>query len=289
MAASTLLAAPELYNLGREHKGFNFKLYAWWASMGAAEAVVVYFIMYGIYGEAFFTRDNRLYAMGCLAYSICVVSISVKLQVIELHNKTVTAAIAIVLSVGGWWLWNLALSGFYNKYDPIYNVNHGITERFGRNPLWWLTLVLGVMAVVLFEIITKTIRTAIWPSDVDTFQALEHDAGVQKRFEEASEDLLQQGWHRDAMKTSIDLEGEAQKQAEREAQVQELLERPRTVDGTAGDSGVRERHYGPRNTIEHGSIRVGEGAAQDKTGSSIDVSEVFSKGFGQVKKGQELK
>ena len=289
LAASTLLAAPELYNLGREHKGFNFKLYAGWASMGAAEAVVVYFIMYGIYGEALFTRDNRLYAMGCLAYSICVISISLKLQVIELYNKTVTAAIAIVLSVGGWWLWNLALSGFYDKYDPIYNVNHGLTERFGRNPLWWLTLLLGVMAVLLLEIIVKSIRTAIWPSDVDTFQALEHDAEVRKRFEEASGDLLQQGWHQDAKEADTDLERKVQEQAEREAQVQELLERPRTMDGMAEDSGVRERHSGPSSGIEHSPVGMSKDENSEKPRKSIDVSELLSKGFGKVKKGQELK
>ncbi len=216
LAASTLLAVPELYKTGREHKGFNFKLYAWWASMGATEAVMVYFIVYGIYGEALSTRDNRLYAMGCLAYSICVISISIKMQIIELYNKSVTAAIAILLSVGGWWIWNLALSGFYDQYDPIYNVNHGLIERFGRNPVWWLTLVLGVMAVVLFEITIKSIRTAVWPSDVDTFQASEHDLEIRKSLEEASAHLLQQGWHSGHERDNLDLEREAQEPAERE-------------------------------------------------------------------------
>ena len=279
LAASTLLAVPELYNLGREHKGFNLKLYVWWASMGAMEAVMVFFVIYGIYGEAVFTRDNRLYAMGCLAYTICVISISTKLQVIELYNKSTTAVMAIVLSVGGWWAWNLALSAFYNEYDPIYNVNHGITERFGRNPLWWLTLLVGVMAVVLFEIAIKSVRTAIWPSDVDTFQALEHDIEVRKRFEEASADLLQQGWHRGTKKPSLDLGREAQDQIEREAQVQELLDRPRTMDGTNYDSGIRRRDSG--TAVKNGM--------QEKFRPSVDISELFSKGFGKVKKGQELK
>ena len=288
LAASTLLAVPELYSLGRENKGFNFRLYAWWASMGGVEAVMVYFTMYGIYGEALFTRDNRLYAMGCLAYSICVISISMKLQVIELHNKTVTAVIAIVLSVGGWWLWNLALSGFYDKYNPIYNVNHGLTERFGRNPLWWLTLVLGVMAVVLFEIMIKSIRTVIWPTDVDTFQALEHDHEVRERFEAASADLLKQQRSRDAEKASLDPEREAREQVEREAQVQELLARPRTIDGTAEGSGVRKRHAGAPEGIEHESVVAGKDGAPDEPRGSIDIAELFRKGFGTVKKGQEL-
>ncbi|KAI9876412.1 MAG: hypothetical protein M1823_007286, partial [Watsoniomyces obsoletus] len=151
LAASTLLAVPELYSIGREHKGFSFKLYAWWAAMGAAEAMMVFFIMFGIYGEALFTRDNRLYAMGSLAFSTCVIAISIKLQIIELHNKSGPAATAILLSVGGWWMWNLALSALYNKYNPIYHVNHGFIERFGRNPLWWLTLLLGVLTELGFD------------------------------------------------------------------------------------------------------------------------------------------
>ena len=288
LAASTLLAVPELYSIGRDHKGFNFKLYVWWASMGAVEAVMVYFIMYGIFGQALFTRDNCLYAMGCLAYTICITSIAIKLQVIELHNKSTTAVSAIVLSVGGWWVWNLVLSSIYNKSDPIYNVNHGITERFGRNPLWWLTLILGVMAVVLFEISIKTIRTAIWPSDVDTFQILEHDLEVRKRFEEASSDLLQQGWSRGIKKSSLDLDREAQHQAEREAQVQELLERPRTFDGKKEDSEIRRRQSGQDDGTESVPVAPSKTAMQEKDRRSIDISELFTKGFGKVKKGQTL-
>ena len=43
LAASTLLAVPELYGIGQRNGGFNFKLYAYWATLGAIEAVIVYF------------------------------------------------------------------------------------------------------------------------------------------------------------------------------------------------------------------------------------------------------
>jgi phospholipid-translocating ATPase len=289
LAASTLLAVPELYSFGRMARGFSFAIYVWWAAMGAIEAVIVYFIMFCVYGEAIFTRDNRLFAMGCLAYSICVIVISTKLQAIELHNKSVAALIAIVLSVGGWWLWNLALSGFYDKNNPIYNVNHGITERFGRNPLWWLTLVLGVMSVVLFEMVTKILKGWFKPSDAEVFQALEKDIEVRKRFEESAAHLLQNGWAGTGRKSSLDLRREANEQAEREAHVQTLLKKPRNLDGTNSSASIRQRCSSSDEGQENVSTIAAKSDKQGGLRRSVEISELFSLGYGKVKKGEELR
>ena len=242
--------------------------------------------MFSIYGEALFTRDNQLYAMGCLAFSSCVTIISLKLQAIELHYKSIAAVIGIVLSVGGWWVFNLALSGFYPKDDPVYFVNHGIIEYFGQNPLWWLTLILIVLAVVLLEVILKIIWSTIRPTDVDIFQAYERDIEVRKRFEEAAADLLQQGWDRGVKKSSLELAQETQQQVEREAQVQELLERPRTMEEPV--PGIRRRHSQPTDDGET-AAPIPNGQESDVTRKSFDVGELFSKGFGKVKKGEQLK
>ena len=50
LAASTLLAVPELYNIGQRNKGFNFRVYLWWATLAVCEAVLIYFFVYAIYG-----------------------------------------------------------------------------------------------------------------------------------------------------------------------------------------------------------------------------------------------
>ena len=184
LAASTLLAVPELYNLGQHNRGFNIKVYFWWAFLATCEAMIVFFTMYGIYGEALFTRDQELYAMGALAFTACVVVISLKLQVLELHNKSVAAVIAIFLSVGGWWLFNIFLSLVY-PLNVVYNVRHGLLDRFGKNLLWWTTLLLIIGAVSMFEILIRLLRTMLFPTDVDTFQEYEQDREVRKRFEEA--------------------------------------------------------------------------------------------------------
>ncbi|KIX08736.1 uncharacterized protein Z518_03393 [Rhinocladiella mackenziei CBS 650.93] len=288
LAASTLLAVPELYNIGQRHRGFNFKLYVWWATLGAGEAMIVYFLMYSIYGEAFFTRDQGLYAMGSLAFSGCVVIISLKLQFIELHNKSVMAAVAIFLSVGGWWLWNLILSSIY-PFDPIYSVKRGFLDQFGRNPLWWITLLLIILVICLLEVIIKAVTAAFWPSDIDIFQGFEQDREVRKRFEEAAADLLQQGWDRGTKKSSLELTREAAVQAEREAQVQELLDQPRNMDERK--SWIRRRHSGMSpNRGRDVKIRQTEERHDMKEvqRKSIDMGELFTKGFGAVRKGHEL-
>ena len=289
LAASTLLAVPELYSVGRLSRGFNFRLYLYWAGMGAVEAVVVFFTMYGIYGQAIYEQDNRVFAMGCLCFSACVTVISVKLQGIELHNKTITAGVAGGLSVGGWWVWNLALSGFYDRYDPIYDVRGGITGRFGRSVSWWATLIVVVLGVVLFEVVVKAVRMRGWPSDTEVFQGLERDEGGKRRFEESAAGLMQEGSRGGEKKESVEVEREVNEQEEREKQVQELLERPRTLDGASDEPvmGIRRRH----SSKDNGGTRDGLHSKNEVEGvkrTSIDVSELFAKGFGKVKQGQEL-
>ncbi|EHY53187.1 putative phospholipid-transporting ATPase DNF3 [Exophiala dermatitidis] len=310
LAASTLLAVPELYNIGQRNRGFNFRLYLWWASLGACEAVIVFFIMYSIYGMALFTRDQDLYAFGSLAFSGCVVVISLKLQFIELHNKSVAAAIAIFLSVGGWWLWNIFLSCVYPD-DVVYNVHHGLLERFGRNLLWWITLLLIVLVVCLLEVALKAFGAVFWPSDVDVFQGFEQDREVRKRFEEAAADLLQQGWDRGTKKSSLELAREAAEQAEREAQVQELLNKPRgnVEDGlpsqrptawmkrtASGVSAIMGAAAGAGGVNESKSVNRPQPQESQEmqdicpiARKSVDIGELFSKGFGAVRKGPDLR
>ncbi|ETI21650.1 hypothetical protein G647_07997 [Cladophialophora carrionii CBS 160.54] len=292
LSAPTLLAVPELYNIGQRNQGFNFRAYVRWCTLGACEAVLVYFLVHNIYGLAWFTQDQELYAFGDLVYSVCVVVISLKMQFIELHNKALPAAIAIFLSVGGWWLWNLILSCIY-PFSPIYNVNHAFLDRFGRNLLWWVTLILTVAAVCLVEVTIKAVKATVWPSDVDVFQGFEQDREVRKRFEEASAELLQQGWDRGTKKSSLEIARETAEQAEREAQVEELLQKPRgmttetrpkTKRNESGfsmkSSTSTKRQQNPANR-SHEMTQVPQPPPGRK---SIDIGELFSKGYGAVRR-----
>ncbi len=82
-----------------------------------------------------------------------------------MHNKSIVAAISLFCSIGGWWLWNIVLSATYTN-NVIYNVRGGFLDRFGRNILWWLTLLFIVLTCNVFEFAVASIRGAFWPTDV---------------------------------------------------------------------------------------------------------------------------
>ncbi|PGH06776.1 phospholipid-translocating ATPase [Blastomyces parvus] len=311
LAASTLLAVPELYTKGQRNGGFNIKIYLSWAFMGSCEAMVVYFTMYGLFGRAFFTLDNGVFAMGLLTYTTCVIIINLKLQFLEIRYRTVMAAIAILLSIGGWFLWNIILSRRY-EVDAIYNVRDNFLPRTGRNLLWWVTLLLAVVAVLLFEICVTTLRVALFPTDVDHFQEFEGDLEIRKRFEEAAASELQQGWDRGKKKSSLeilaDLDGgavaemeaaDAERERERERQVQELLDRRSTPSGQRKGKGgdgadvqMEEVELEDSRVVVNGG---GGGRTAEESGDvsnpspsrrSLDIQELLSRGFGAIRKGQ---
>lgn len=79
LSAATLLAVPELYGYGQESRGFNMKKYSLWMIMAACESQIIYFMVYGLYGIIPITNDQGMFAIGDLAFSVCVVFINVKL------------------------------------------------------------------------------------------------------------------------------------------------------------------------------------------------------------------
>ena len=265
LSPATLIAAPELYTKGQRGAGFNFTVFAAWMLMAICEAMVVYFTMFGLLGHVAFTRDNSLFAMGDLTFTVCVVVIVLKLQVLEMHNHSVTTVIACVLSIGGWFLWNIILSQTYTD-NVIYFVRDGFLEKFGRNVLWWLVVVLSVSSVLLFEIVVRAVKTAWKPTDVEVFQALEKDADVKRRFEESSATWLQEGWKRDG---DVEVQ-DAAEQKKREEEVGELLAQPRVM--SSGKDGVEQREQAVVGE-EHSTPR-----------QSAEVQDMLSWGFGVVRR-----
>ena len=194
LAASTLLAAPELYTKGQRNEGFNIGIYLGWAFMGACGSVIIVFSIFTLYGLAFVPVDNTIFPLGLLTFSACVIVINIKLQLLESHNRSIMSAVAILLSVGGWFLWNIILSDTYSSSQGkhIYIVKQNFVHESGRDLQFWAALLITVGAVVIFEITIATIRIALFPSDVDTFQELEKDPEIRRRFEEAAASELQQ-------------------------------------------------------------------------------------------------
>ena len=82
-----------------------------------------------------------------------------------MHSKTIFALVGWVLSIGGWYLWNLILSAIYPS-NRLYNVKGGLLHRFGDNLLWWLVLIIIVMSCIVFELGINSLRSAWFPTDV---------------------------------------------------------------------------------------------------------------------------
>ncbi|KAF8542184.1 hypothetical protein BDD12DRAFT_826043 [Trichophaea hybrida] len=192
LAASTLLAVPELYNYGQLNRGFSFRIYFGWMLLGVSQSMLAYFLMYRLYAPRLMV-DQSVFAMGCLTFSVCVTVISSKIQLIEMHNKSIAAAISFVLSVGGWFLWNIILSSVYT-HNVIHNVKGSFLHHFGADLSWWLVYIFSVSACLLLDVLFIAIRVAFLPTDVDDFRELEKSRVMRQRFEEAASDELQQGW-----------------------------------------------------------------------------------------------
>ncbi|KAG9545431.1 phospholipid-translocating P-type ATPase, partial [Aureobasidium melanogenum] len=227
--------------------------------------------MFGLYAQASFTKDQGLYAIGSLTFTACIILISMKLQVIENHNKSVMAVIACVLSVGGWFLWMILLAAIYAN-NFTYNVKDSFFVRFGDNLLWWLTLLLIVVATMWFEFGAKSLKAAYFATDVDLFQMYERDLEIRKRFEEAAAMELQAGWHHGTKKSSFEKQREDEAQAMRENEIQDLLNRPRVMEEGGAKAGVM---------LEEQTVFVADGPKR----ASTDIQEMLSRRFGSVKQG----
>ncbi|KAL8786154.1 MAG: hypothetical protein Q9213_002924 [Squamulea squamosa] len=292
LSATTLLAAPELYNFGHRNGGFSIRIYAGWIFMASSEAMVVYFLMLGLYGKAIFTLDNGLYAMGVMTFTACIIIIATKMQFTEVHNKSITCALAMFLSIGGWFAWNLVLSSMYSN-NVIYNVRDGFLDRFGRNALWWLTLIVIVLSCCGLEISAKALKVAFMPEDEDLFRELEKDSGARERLERAAAIGLKDH-------TSVNIgTGDGierirthEEQERREGEVQELLDRPRVM---VEQSGVRKRQQSAdlAQDIELVDVhRMEQSKDDDNNGKfkeiSSPVQEMLRKGFGHVRRSLDV-
>lgn len=192
LSASTLLAVPELYHIGQRGEAFNFKIYFGWMFLASSQSVITYFMMDTLYADNPTVKDGGVFAMGVLTYSVVVTLISSKLQLIEMHNKSVLALFSFILSVGGWFGWNLILSALYND-NIIYNVEGGLLARFGRDLSWWAVYCCTIAACLIFDITIITIRATFWPTDVDTFKEIEKVPELRAGMEAAASMELQNG------------------------------------------------------------------------------------------------
>jgi phospholipid-translocating ATPase len=143
---------------------------------------------------------------------------------------------------------------------------------WGRSFVWWLSLILIVSSIIVFEYAIASLRSAFFTTPEDIFQALEKDPDVKRRFEEAAADELQQGWDRKTNKERDDEEKvrrvvkqlEAKEEERREEAVREML---RNRMGSEGGGDDKRKDTGIVGAEMEGG----------------DVDRILSKGYGKVR------
>ncbi|KAI1339124.1 P-type ATPase [Xylariaceae sp. FL0016] len=205
LSAETLLAVPELYVHGQKNSELNVARFLRWMASAAAEGVWVWLGMwasYGVFGQA---RDDGLFALGDLAFTIGVMWINYKIFIIETHHKTVIVLACFGITIAGWWLWQVFLAGAYSPQPSPYSARGGFFNTFGPDPVWWLTLIVVLLVLIAVELSYKTAKHYFiiaglwkWPpwrkdeQDEDTeewnrelWQELEKDPDVRERLRKA--------------------------------------------------------------------------------------------------------
>ncbi|KAI5288283.1 hypothetical protein KEM54_005332 [Ascosphaera aggregata] len=239
LSPATLLAVPELYGIGQRHEGFNVKKYLFWAFNAVCEAVMIYFVMFTLFGQAVIIDDISVFPLGLMTYSAAVILINVKLQGIIIHYRTYFALAVNIISIGGWWLWNIFLSERYND-NKIYKVRGNFIHNTGRNLLWWTILLLSVMCCITYELLIGAIRASFFPSDIEIFQEYEKDPYARRRFEDASALEMAQSWRPDSSKQAQQDLVREREEEERVRHVEQLLERRRKIESLDSEYTVAE-------------------------------------------------
>ena len=87
---------------------------------------------------------------------------NIKLLLLETHHKTRIVGVSFFITVAGWWAWNAFLDFAYSANLTPFDVKHGFTRGFGQDPVWWLTLIATLTALLILDLAWKSIwRTVV--------------------------------------------------------------------------------------------------------------------------------
>jgi len=160
LQAETLLAVPELYIYGQRNMGLNLANYTRWMFHAACQGVACWYGVWAGYGWIVPSgRDNTLYALGNLAFTVGVLWINWKLFIFETHYKTSIVMGSFFVTTIGWFAWNGFLDGVYAaKPSGPYAIRDTFTNTFGRDPTWWGTLFLVLGFLGLMDLVVKVAK-----------------------------------------------------------------------------------------------------------------------------------
>lgn len=169
-------------------------MYIAWMIHGAANGIIVWFVIYATYGPSNVMSDRGLFALGDLAFSLGILWTNWKCLVLETRYKTVIVGVALVITVGGWWAWNGFMGGVYGNNISPYDVKGGFGGTFGDDWNWWAGLVLALCILIVGEMVYGAAKRGLmgrrmWKrwrgeigegTEVGVWQEMERDEGVRE-------------------------------------------------------------------------------------------------------------
>ncbi|KAF5968451.1 ATPase [Fusarium bulbicola] len=210
LSAETLLAVPELYVYGQRNQGLNIWKFGRWMLLGAIEGVVCWYGIWAGYGWISpAARDQGLYALGTLTFTVGVLWINWKLFIFETHYKSTIVMVSFFVTTIGWFAWLCFLDAAYaGSPSGPYAIRNSFTELFGDDAVWWSTLFIVLGLLGLFEIVLKCVKRLLlitglwdWPPwgksrrgedieewDVELWQELEQDPALRERLKRLARD-----------------------------------------------------------------------------------------------------
>ncbi|RDA95947.1 hypothetical protein CP533_5790 [Ophiocordyceps camponoti-saundersi (nom. inval.)] len=204
LSAETLLVVPELYVYGQRGLGLNMAKYLRWMAVAVIEGLAVWYGVWAGYGMISpGARDEGLYALGTLAFTVGVLWINWKLFMFETHYKPAAVLACFFITTSGWFAWIAFLDAVY---DPAlsgpYAIRHSFRKAWGGDAAWWTTLFVVLALMGLAELGFRALRRYLlvaglwrWPPwkrrrlqddnveewDVSLWQELEQDFVVRSR------------------------------------------------------------------------------------------------------------
>ncbi|EGO59265.1 hypothetical protein NEUTE1DRAFT_79192 [Neurospora tetrasperma FGSC 2508] len=157
LSAETLMAVPELYVWGQRDGGLNLRKYLGWMMAAVAQGVVVWWVCWGLYG-GIAVKDNGLFAVGNLVFTVAIVWTNLKLLIIDTHHKTGIILGAFGITFAGWWIWQIFLASAYAPGVWPYAVRGGFFSSFGPDPAWWVALFAAVGLLTAVELGYKSTK-----------------------------------------------------------------------------------------------------------------------------------
>lgn len=191
---STLIAVPELYGKGVHNEAFNFPTFVMWVLLATSQTVCLSFMLYYLYGFETLV-DNTTYPLGVVMFTVFIIVINTKCNLVEMHSITKICVIAWCVSVFGWALWCIILVALYKtKENVIFYVSDGLFGHFGKDPTFWLAILNLTCVGLLIDLLFRLGKRLVAFSKTDEFQVLERDGALRKKFELNAYGEMKQSW-----------------------------------------------------------------------------------------------